>query len=105
MKIPALSRQKGMVLIIVIVAIMLMSVIVVGILSRNISSSLGDENEMKRFQAELLAKGGFWRLYQNGGVPPASFTVDSLGTTYRVSYVTGAPGPSGTSQIVVQVDY
>lgn len=105
MKIPMMESKKGMVLVIVIVAIMMMSVVVVGILSRNVSSSLGDEKQIRRLQAELLAKGGFWRLYQNGGVAPAPFTVSSLGTTYTVSYTTGAVGPSGTNEIIVQVDY
>ena len=98
--------KKGMVLIIVIVAVMLMSTVVVGILSRNISSAFVDEKGRQRFQAELLAKGCFWLLYQNGGGIPIGTCTETIdGTTYTVTYTLGAPGPLGTQQVLTQVTY
>lgn len=104
MKNPVLRRHKGMVLVIVIVAIMLMSIVVVGILSRHVSMSLGDEKEIQRLQAEFLAKGCFWLSYQSGGVP-ASCTETVGPTTYTVTYTTGASGPGGTTEFITHVDY
>jgi hypothetical protein len=95
-----------MVLVIVIVAIMMMSVMVVGILTRNVTGSLRDEKGIQRLQAELLAKGGFWLVYENLGTAPASFTETVGSTTYTVTYTTVPNvGPSGTSEIVTEVDY
>ena len=106
MKIEVLKHEKGMVLIIVIAAIMLMTIAVVGMLSRNVSQSLRDEKMIQRMQAELLAKGAFWRVYQNGGTPPADFTETVDGRNYTVTYTTAAgAGPSGTGQIITNVVY
>ena len=108
MKVLSVSRRKGMVLIIVVVAIMLMAVVVAGILSRNVSSAFVDEKGRQRFQAELLTKGAFWIAYQSmqatGTLPTPFFeTVD--GTTYKITYSLGAPGPSATQEILTQVTY
>ena len=98
--------KKGMVLLIVIGAIMLMSIMSVGILSRNVSNSLRAEKEIQRLQAELLAKGGFWRTYQGSGATPATFTESVGGTTYTVSYTNASgTGPLCTDQINTNVDY
>jgi hypothetical protein len=100
--------KKGMVLIIVIIAIMLMSIVTVGILSRNVSSSFVDERGRQRFQAELLAKGCFWRLYQLNGTAPAFGSCDETidNTPYTVTYtVVPGAGPLGTAQILTQVTY
>ncbi len=106
MKNTGLNDQKGMILIIVIVAIMLMSIVVMGVLSRNVSKSLSDEKSIQNLQAELLAKGGFWRAYQNGGVPPADFSETIAGKTYNVTYSTvNNAGPLGTSEVVTRVDF
>lgn len=108
MKTSSVGRKKGMVLVIVIVAIMLMSVVVAGILSRNISSAFVDEKGRQRFQAELLSKGAFWIAYQSmqaTGTLPGSFNETVDGTTYTVTYSLGAAGPSGTQEILTQVTY
>jgi hypothetical protein len=105
MKISRLNSKKGMVLVIVIAAVMLMSTVVVGILSRNISSALVDEKGRQRFQAELLAKGCFWRSYQSGGdtsIAPCTEIIN--GTTYTVTYGTTSAGALGT-QISTTVTY
>jgi hypothetical protein len=106
MKTSLLKGKKGMVLIIVIAAVMLMSVVAVGVLSRNVSRAIVDEKGIQRLQAEVLAKGAFWRAYQNGGTPPSSFT-ETIGTkTYTVNYTLNpGAGPSGTDQIMTQVTY
>jgi Tfp pilus assembly protein PilV len=104
MKTLFLRSQKGMVLVIVIIAVMLMSAVVVGILSRNITSAFVDEKGRQRFQAELLAKGCFWRSYQSNGAVPSSCTETVDGTTYTVIYTAVNAGALGT-QILTQVDY
>jgi len=108
MKYPLLNSKRGMVLIIVIIAVMLMSIVVVGILSRNVSNSFVDERGRQRFQAELLAKGCFWRLYQLNGTAPAVGSCDETidNTPYTVEYtVVPGAGPLGTDQILTQVTY
>ena len=107
MKTLLLRGKKGMVLVIVIVAIMLMSTVVVGILSRNISSAYVDEKGRQRLQAELLAKGCFWRSYQSGGTLPTPCTATVDNTTYTVTYTLGlaGSGPNGTTPILTQVTY
>ena len=107
MKASFLRSEMGMVLVRVIIAVMLMSAVVVGILSRNITSAFVDEKGRQRFQAELLAKGCFWRSYQAGGGIPSSCTETFDGTTYTVTYTLGVAGagPDGSTQIFTQVDY
>ena len=106
MNIHVLKGQKGMIMVIVIAGIMLMSILVVGILSRSVSRSLGDEKTAQLLQAELLAKGGFWRAYQGAGAVPASFSETVGGRTYTISYIKNiGAGPSGTDEIITQVHY
>ena len=99
--------KKGMVLVIVIAAIAMMSIVVMGMLSRNVSRGLTAENQIKRLQAETLAKGAFWRAYQNDGIPPTDGLSEGVGgTTYTVSYTTvAAAGPGGTNKIETKVTH
>jgi hypothetical protein len=99
MKVSVFRRQKGMVLVIVIAAIILMSIATLGILSRNVSQSMGDEKEIQRIQAELLTKGCFWRLYQNNGIDPGNCSGTINNRAYTVTYTINA------GQVDTQIAY
>jgi len=97
-----------MILLTVIAAIMIMSILVLGILSRNVSRAMVSEDEFKRSQAALLAKGAAWRGYAAyaGGGAPVDFSYKVDGVTYTVNYTqTPGAGPDGTTGFTVNVGY
>ncbi len=107
-------KDRGLVLVIVIAAILVMSLITLGTVSRYLSKAAIAESQAAHIQAEILAKGAFWRGYQNGGVPPSDYsepTPSSTGgiagsRTYTVTFTsTASAGPSGTTRIDTTVSY
>jgi hypothetical protein len=102
------SNESGMILLIAATFIFLISVVVIGILSRNTTQFLSANKQYQRIQAEQLARGAWWilhdRLSKNLGVPaaPGPFTIN--GTTYTITYLDqGMVG--GRHQYRVQVSY
>ncbi len=106
----ALKFKRGMVLVVVTAAIMMMMMIVVGILSRSTSRVTASDTNVKRIQAEALAKGSFWKAYQTTGGPAAGTTTLTEtvgGTTFTIdttNYGAGT-GPGGGAKIGVSVTY
>ena len=100
------KRQKdGMILTVVIAAIMMMTLLVVGMLGRYSTRARGGDAAIKSLQAEALAKGAFWKAYMNAGVG-TNYTETINGVSYTISYNTSSgTGPSGTSQVDVGVTY
>jgi Tfp pilus assembly protein PilV len=103
-----LHNDSGMVLIIVTAMVLIMSVIVIGLVSRNFSAALSGEEQSRHIMAEQLATTAFWNAYQlmsSGGAPlDYSTTVD--GRTYNVVYtITNGNGPGGTNTVQVAVNY
>ncbi len=98
-----------MVLIIVTAMIIIMSVIVVGMASRNFSSALSGEEQIRHIEAEQIATAAFWNAYQqlgSGGNPVAYSVTSSSGRVYNIGYtITPGNGPGGSSTIDVNVTY
>ncbi len=108
------GKDRGMVIVIVIAAIMVLSVFALGTVSRFLSKATSAESQASHIEAEMLAKGAFWRAYQNGGLPPAGFSETLSSTTggvtgnktYTVTFTnTLSAGPFGASKIDTTVTY
>ncbi len=107
------NSESGMALILVSVFIMVISMVVLGILSRSVSQALSVENQYKRIQAEQLSRGLWWRAHgtlRTGGalatvstaMPPAAQTG---GTAYVVTYQATANDARGNQGVKVKVSY
>ncbi|MBF0386662.1 MAG: hypothetical protein HQL20_02265 [Candidatus Omnitrophica bacterium] len=100
------KNESGIVLVIVITFVLIMSVAMVGLFSRNVSMALSGVEQGKRIKAEMLARGGYWKAYSTlSGSPsqlpsPNPETVRLDGINYEILYVQGAAG-----QVNVVVNY
>lgn len=99
-----LNNESGIVLVIVITFIMIMTVAMVGLFSRNISSALSATDQAKKGKAEALARGAYWKAYNTlsstATLPtPNPETVTLDGIAYSISYF-----QSGTA-ITINVAY
>ncbi len=104
------GKDRGMVLVIVIAAIMVLTVITLGTVSRFLSKATSAEKQTAQIAAEVTAQGAFWRVHQNGGLPPAGYSETLVSTqgnrTLTVTYTnTAAAGPFGTTRIDTTVSY
>jgi type II secretory pathway component PulK len=100
------KKERGMVLLVVTAAILMMMIVVVGLLSRSTSRAIRSEADIRRLQAELLAKGAFWRSYQDSGSPASSvtYTINTAVYTVQVGTSSGT-GPGATDTVVTTVRY
>ena len=102
----AFRFKKGMVLVVVTAAILMMMIIVVGILSRNTSRVTTSDADVKRIQAGFLAKGVFWKGYQNPDGPSTGSVTETVnGVNYIVTTTNGGPGSWPGNKITVNVSY
>ncbi|NTV28873.1 MAG: hypothetical protein HGA80_02210 [Candidatus Omnitrophica bacterium] len=106
-----LNNESGLIMVLVTMMVIVMSVVMVGLLGRNFSAVLSSEEQLRRIEAEEVARGAYWRAYQNmitGGIitngTGYSEVVD--GRTYTVGYtIVAGAGPGGTNAISVSVGY
>jgi type II secretory pathway pseudopilin PulG len=103
------NNERGMILVIATVFVMIISILVVGFMSRNTSQTLATTDQIKRIQAEAVLEGAMWRAqsaYESGAVP-SNYDETIYGVTYHVVFTTGAAasGPSATMPFTVKVDY
>ncbi len=95
------NKESGIILVIVITFILMMSITMVGVFSRNASTSLTPIEQIKRSKAEILAKAGYWDAYSrlSSGLALANKVVWLDNITYNIDfYRTG-------SKIEVNVTY
>jgi len=106
MMLKGINNNSGMVFIIVTAMIIVMSVIVVGMVSRNFSSALSGEEQKWHIEAEQIATAAFWNAYQqlNNGDTPVDHSIVQNGKTFAVDYTITPGGPSG-STVVVSITY
>ena len=101
-----LRKRNGFILLIVITSLVIMSIVVLGILSRNVSRSLVLNDRVHNIQAGLIARGAMWRgldvLKSGGTLNNYSEYIDNI--LYNVTYTTSA-GIWGTTRISVDVSY
>ncbi|MEI8012006.1 MAG: hypothetical protein WCI27_05940 [Candidatus Omnitrophota bacterium] len=99
----------GMILLTVIATIMVMSILVIGVLSRNYSRAIMSDREVKHLQAEQIAKLALSRareVYASGSTTLTDFSEFVDGTTYSVHYTQGiGTGPGGTTTFSAVVTY
>ncbi|MCX5681765.1 MAG: hypothetical protein NT079_05795 [Candidatus Omnitrophica bacterium] len=103
------TKNKGSVLITVIMLILAMMALAIGILSALGSQGLLGQNQVSRIRADQLAKGYFWRYYfqtaNSGTSAPFTGTEVLDGQTYTITQTVTSipPGPWGTNTITTTV--
>ena len=102
------SNESGMILLIAATFIFLISIAVIGILSRNSTQFLSANQQFKRIQAEQLARGAWWlvhdQLSKGNAVPAPPGPLTISGVTYTITYFDdGMVG--GRHQYRVRVSY
>lgn len=102
------GHEKGFILAVVIMAVILMFVVVIGVLSRNTSRAISSNSDLKRIQAELVTKSAMWKANESlrtTGSLPATYTEGPYnGVTYTVTFVL-TPNLNGTTGYRIAVSY
>ena len=90
-----LKNESGMILVVVIAFIVVISILVAGMLSRNVTTTVALEDQTKSIQADLLTRGAFWKfqnyidqsIYPSTGVMTTSWTEQPVagGVIYTVT--------------------
>lgn len=96
--------KSGIVLIAVVAFIVIVSVMVLGIMSRNASQTISIEEQVRHMQAEQLRKGAMWvakaHIDENGTLP-ANMPVDlGPGKDFLIRFSNGA-----SAGVSIDVDY
>lgn len=104
------KKERGMILVIATVFVMVVSILVVGFMSRNTSQTMATQNQIKRIQGEAVLEGAMWRAqaeFEKTGVIPASYSEDISGTIYKVTFTNAAAGsgPSATTPFSAKITY
>ena len=104
------KNERGMILVIATVFVMIISILVVGFMSRNSSQTLATETQIKRLQAEAILEGAMWRAqaqYSNDSTWPATYNQTVGNITYRVTFSNGAAtaGPDSTMPFTANITY
>ena len=101
------SNESGIVLVIVITFVLIMSVVLAGFFTRNISQALSAGGQANRINAYQVAQGAYWIAYNqllsgnNTLIDPPAETIG--GVTYNIHF--NATGPQSNQQVNVQVTY
>jgi hypothetical protein len=77
----SITNESGMILLVASAFIMAISVVVIGLLNRNVTQALSSHAQYKQLQAEQLARGAWWRVYDNLNRGTAVFP-----TVYTVTF-------------------
>ena len=94
-----------MIMVIVIMMVVVMSVVMIGLVGRNFSFVLSTEEQLRRVEAEQVAQGAFWKMYQaNSSSTLANYTQNIDGRQYSVNYTVTAESPE-RNRIDVKVNY
>ena len=97
-----MKNEKGIVLVVVITFILIISVAMLGLFSRNISTAFSSVEQAKRLKADIIGRGAYWKAYTAlslGAGLPANETVYSDHILYTIGY------SQALSQVSVQVTY
>lgn len=104
------KNESGMVLVVATTFILAMSLVVIGILSRNVSQGLSADTQFKKIQAEQLARGAWWQAYgalSTGASIPSNYTITQHGVTYSINFSVGTAGtgPNNTTPVLININY
>lgn len=97
------KNRSGMIMVIVTMMVIVLSVVMVGLIGRNFSFVLSSEEQLRRVEAEMVAKGAFWRLYQANGSAPSNYFETVDGRQYNVTFI--ITPLAGINQINAVVTY
>lgn len=95
MRMNLLNNRSGMIMLLAITFILMMSVVMAGLFSRDISAALTLLARSKEIRSEMLARGKFWQTYDqlmlNNTVPANGVEVmDGISYTYSINRNTAA---------------
>jgi hypothetical protein len=103
------NNESGMILLIASTFIVLISIVVIGLINRNVSQVLSTSEHYKQIQAEQLARGAWWLYYEalrTGQPVPADYTVTNNNVTYNITFINGGiEGGTGRQIYRVNVTY
>lgn len=103
-----LGNESGMILLIASTFIMIICIVVIGLINRNVTQVLSTHERYKHSQAEQLARGAWWLVYDSlnkgTGLPDDPAPVTNDGTTYTITFMDDGV-VSGRHQYRVQVSY
>ncbi|MBF0484963.1 MAG: hypothetical protein HQL16_00455 [Candidatus Omnitrophica bacterium] len=96
-----LRNKSGMVMMLVIAVVITMSLLVIGLMSRNISRSLTVENQVQEVDADTVAKGAFWKAYTKiSKEVAAGATPESVCCLQGAGCANGVPAPNPNPVVV-----
>lgn len=81
-----------MILVITTVFVIVVSILVVGFMSRNTSQTMSAQQQIKHIQAEALLDGAMWRAqtaFEQSNALPPDYAVTVENTTYTVNFTNG----------------
>jgi len=103
------NNESGMILLIASTFILIISIVVIGLINRNVTQILSQSEHYKHIQAEQLARGAWWRLHEAlraGQAVPADYTVQNNFITYSITFINGGiEGGTGRQIYQVHVHY
>lgn len=88
-----ISNNRGIVLVFTIVFVVIVSILVVGFMSRNSSQTVTTFEQSKRFQAEALLESAMWNAYmsfESTGAKPSNYEITVNGVKYKIGFSNGA---------------
>ena len=105
-----LKNRSGTVLVVVIMLTMMLSIIIIGILSLNVSQVRSSQSVIDELKAEYLAKGFFYQFHQQraetGAAPLPGASVDLDGKTFLIgSAQNPGAGINNTDQIDLNINF
>jgi len=105
------NNNRGVVFVTVLIIIIVSMVLTVSVLSMNISQVKSAEDELKYIQAQVLADGGFARIFASqfsaaplNGIPYSETLGNSTFTVTTNLYAPGT-GPFGTAPVSIDVAF
>ncbi len=86
-------NNRGIVLVFTIVFVMIVSILVVGFMSRNSSQTVTTFEQSKRFQAEALLESAMWNAYmsfESTQAQPSNYEIIVNNVKYKIGFSNGA---------------
>lgn len=101
MKIVKKRSDKGIIMVAVVAFIIVISVLILGIMSRNVSQAVSMEKQIQHMQAEQLGRGAFWAAHANliNGVGYSDFSTNIDGHLFNIQFNQSAGGGPGSTDI------
>jgi len=103
-----LDNESGMILLIAATFIMIISIVMIGLINRNVTQILSAHQQYKKIQAEQLARGAWWiahdSLLRGAGFPASPPPITNNNVTYTITFIDDGI-VAGRQQYRVRVTY